>query len=157
MAYPQKGGQPPKHKNSNEMDDEGKKLLSDFDPQWITERFARACSLHADAFALYLKRAELTRTQVRNFFGELRRIEARGAEKSGDEIGHLRHKLAYTKSRLDDLKLPPNRTITFQKVLEKALDAIPEDRALMPKAFSRFVSYFEAVLAYHRYHGGRDK
>lgn len=160
MAYHQSG--PPKSRGPQSgskvfLDDEGRELLDRFKGEWITTAFDKACSDHANDFGRYLAVHKVTRTQIRNIFGELRRIEARGANKSPEQIRHLHHKLCYTKARLDEQKLEESVTTAFQKVLDKGLAAIPDTEDGQEAPFSRFVSYFEAVLAFHRYHGGKEK
>jgi CRISPR-associated protein Csm2 len=151
-------------KDSNRRDEqseklkaEGDKIFADFKTEWITQGFNKACSKSANDLGKFLVDGQMTRTQIRNFFGELRRIEARGAGNSAEQIRHLHHKLCYTKAKLDEQHVSPEVTTAFQKVLEKGLQAIPDPPEPIEAPFSRFVSYFEAVLAYHRYHGGREK
>ncbi len=128
-----------------------------FDAVWIQARFVPDCSQHAFEFALYLAKNALTRTQLRNFFGELRRIEARGPAENTEAIAHLQHKLAYTTSRLkQEGKVHDKVAGHFQGVLEKGLKAVYSDIDDMPPRFERFTAYFEAVLAYHRFHGGKE-
>lgn len=127
-----------------------------FDVTWVREQFSFESSQHAFDFAKYLAENDLTRTQVRNFFGELRRIEARGVEDNVEAIAHLKHKLAYICSRLKQDKLHTNVADTFFNVLVKGFDAMSLNLAALPDRFERFTAYFEAVLAYHRFHGGRE-
>jgi CRISPR-associated protein Csm2 len=127
-----------------------------FDTKWITEKFDAFSSQHAYDFAKILADEGLTRTQVRNFFGELRRIEAKGVAANSEAVAHLRHKLLYTVTRLSDEKLNKDVAKAFGLVLEKGLKAITGEGDLLQARFERFTAYFEAVLAYHRFHGGRE-
>lgn len=123
---------------------------------WVQEKFIAKSSQHAYDFAEYLAKNSLTRTQLRNFFGELRRIEARGPAENAEAISYLRHKLAYTVSRLEEDKLPKAVARTFHGVLDKGLKALDGEPTALAERFERFTAYFEAVLAYHRFHGGRE-
>lgn len=123
---------------------------------WVKEKFTSESSQHAYDYAKYLADNRLTRTQLRNFFGELRRIEARGPAENAQAISFLRHKLAYTVSRLEEDKLPKAVARTFHGVLDKGLQALDGEPAALAERFERFTAYFEAVLAYHRFHGGRE-
>lgn len=140
----------------NEFDKIGKALFERFKTEWITDKFMYATTIHAGDFAKYLKDGKLSRTQVRNFFEELRRIERGGVEKFAEHIRFLPHKLGYVKSRWEGKDNVVPQAYAFEQILRKAVLAIPEDAQAAAIPFSRFVAYFEAVLAYHRYHGGKD-
>lgn len=107
---------------------------------------------------------QLTSNQIRNIFGEVRRIDLawKGISGVGDEKSKDRHafrqivllkpKLAYQAGRergrgrgVEELK----------NVLEPCIDEIrnanDSDRKLY---FDRFVDFFEAILAYHKAAGG---
>lgn len=96
----------------------------------------------------------LTTSQVRNFFGAVRQIEAE-IEPNTDELSSstyrrlrlLKPKLAYQGKR-------EGRGVeTLGKVLMPAIDLVGDD----VKRFKRFVEFFEAILAYHKAAGGRDQ
>lgn len=140
--------------------DDSQKLVAAFDEAWICAQMDQDATDHAFRFGKLLKEGNLSRTQVRNFFGELRRIEARGVTANADAIFHLQHKLAYTKSRLTDEKgkqaVNADVAQAFHDVLVRGLKAIGNDPTTLQIRFERFTAYFEAVLAYHRFHGGRE-
>jgi CRISPR-associated protein Csm2 len=143
-----------------ELENRARGFTPSFDITWILLQMDQHATDHAFHFALALKEGGLTRTQVRNFFGELRRIEARGVIANVDAVFHLQHKLSYTKTRLTEDKsdkgVNPVVAEAFHDVLMKGLKAIGNDKATMQVHFERFTAYFEAVLAYHRFHGGRE-
>lgn len=99
-------------------------------------------------------REAMTTSQIRNFFGEVRRIQAKiqmvGFEKSKPAFLLLRPKLAYAEARVK-AKLGRSRISDFREVLEKAHHAVDNEAH-----FQNFVDFLEATLAYHKFYGGRD-
>lgn len=109
----------------------------------------------SEELALELKNKKMTTSQIRALFGEVRQIEAEwDMENKRDEAYRrlilLRPKMAYRarKERGDAVPL-------LVKILDKAVVEITkgkvEERDLR---FRNFVEFFEAILAYHKAHGG---
>ena len=95
----------------------------------------------------------LTRSQIRNIFTEVRKIEAlwdTDAELAARRLTMLKPKLGYQSARQRHVK-------GLQDVLTPAIDLViqanGEERT---ERFNRFVELFEAILAYHRVEGGRN-
>lgn len=93
----------------------------------------------------------LTTSQLRKFFGELRRIDA-DFDKKYQDVLMLRPMLAYavgrekTESKLKD----------FGDTLSKGIKHIRLDDKVHRKTdFKNFLKLFEAIVAYHKYHGGK--
>lgn len=109
----------------------------------IGNKLVEFADREGDALSKSLKRA-----QIRSIFTEARNIEA-GWESDRDaalrRLSLLRPKLAYQAKR--------NREVEpLQKTLTEAINEVmakPDE-----KRFRRFMELFEAILAYHRYHGG---
>lgn len=98
----------------------------------------------------------MTNTQIRNFFSELRRIEAKGVENANIDILSLQPKMAYVTERLKkEAKVPDKTAEAFNDIIRKGLEEIHPDKPQATERFARFVAYFEAILAYHRLHGGQ--
>lgn len=100
---------------------------------------------------------QLTTSQIRNIFGEVRRIEMywRADQPADDETAYrqvvlLQPKLAYQAKRERGRGVEE-----LQGVLSPCIDVIrkarKEERRLF---FQRFVDFFEAILAYHKAAGG---
>lgn len=97
----------------------------------------------------------LTRSQIRSIFTEVRQIEAvwdKAATKSDAvrRLSMLKPKLAYQAARSNTVNL-------LRDVLTDAIDEVikaPVDK--QNERFARFVDLFEAILAYHRAKGGRN-
>lgn len=105
----------------------------------------------AEQTAKILVKQNLTRSQIRNIFTEVRQIEAMWDTRKADAIRRLnmlKPKLAYQTARSAPVK-------HLQEVLSEAITEV-EYAADKDKAFKRFVDLFEAILAYHRASGGRN-
>ena len=87
----------------------------------------------------------LTTSQIRNIYGAVKRIQMRG-ELDTHKLLMLKPKLAYAAKRHG------GGVNTLKDILTQAIDLVGDDS----KKFSRFVDFFEAILAYHKAYGGRD-
>lgn len=93
-----------------------------------------------------LVHSNLTRTQIRNIFTEVRKIEAMWDVKQEDalrRLNMLKPKLDYATARAKGMS-------ELKVVLNKAIDevnAVTGDER--DKRFKRFMDLFEAILAYH--------
>lgn len=96
----------------------------------------------AEKIGRYLANKKLSTSQIRNIFGEIKRIEASGYDRN--RLILLKPRLAYAAGRhggaVKDLR----------DVLMTAIDAVDDT-----KKFDYFVNFFEAILAYHRDEGGK--
>lgn len=96
--------------------------------------------------------AQLSTSQIRAIFGEVRRIEGKwkGTEQERNlakrQLILLKPKMAY---RAEKEKTPSVKNLV--NVLDKAIDVVDGD----DKNFTRFVDFFEAILAYHKANGGK--
>ena len=96
----------------------------------------------------------ITTTQIRKFFGEVKKIQADFSIKK-NQIIMLSPKLAYAVGRDEyDPKLRRKKTkiLEFQKEVDRAIKAINEDKS----NYDRFVSILEGIVAYHKYAGGKN-
>ena len=101
--------------------------------------------------ALALVKENLTRTQIRNTFTEVRKIESlwsQDKEKALRRLNMLKPKLAYQAQR-------ERRLERLRDVLTEAIDVVEKAKD-QDEAFQRFVELFEAILAYHKAEGGRN-
>lgn len=100
---------------------------------------------------------QLTTSQIRNIFGTVRRIEMNWPEEARSDEEQQRQ----TRAQRDLLLLKPKMAYqakrergrgvgTLTRVLTDAIDLVDGDRI----RFQRFVDFFEAILAYHKAHGG---
>lgn len=96
---------------------------------------------------------QLTTSQIRNIFGEVRRIEMNwnsAPSSSYRQVILLQPKLAYQAAR-ERGKGVEVLSSALMPCLEQIQTAPKDQRQLY---FSRFVDFFEAILAYHKAAGG---
>jgi CRISPR-associated protein Csm2 len=132
---------------------------NNFKTNWVSERLDDAAITFAEDFGQHLcdlqqgrpGRMALTTSQIRNFFGEVKRIQARGFEKQRTSFLLIRPKLAYAEARVL-AKNRDSRISDFRKVMELAHGAVRTE-----PQFQNFVDFLEATLAYHKFYGGRDQ
>lgn len=96
----------------------------------------------------------LTRSQIRAIFTEVRKIEAAWiAHPSGAlrRLNMLKPKLDYQVARAKSVEL-------LRDVLQAAIDQVNDakDEKEKDRRFRVFMDLFEAILAYHRAKGGRN-
>ena len=103
------------------------------------------------------KKHKLSTSQIRNIFGTVRRIEMTWPEQpEGDEekqqAAQAQRELLLLKPKMAyQAKRERGRGVqTLVQVLSEAIDLVESDR----QRFQHFVDFFEAVLAYHKAHGG---
>ena len=102
----------------------------------------------ADRIGGALAEQRLTTSQIRSIFSEVRRIEADWGQDSGRASRNLillKPKMAYRarRERGDAVR-------DLVSVLEPSIDQVNGKE----ENFQRFVEFFEAILAYHKAHGG---
>jgi CRISPR-associated protein Csm2 len=101
---------------------------------------------------------QLTTSQLRRFFGQIKRLQVRGYTiKERSELLMLGPLLAYATGR--DKKKDPTKIGAFYDEISIAIGAViapNNDEALEQEYFKNFVNLVEAVVAYHRFYGGGD-
>lgn len=102
-----------------------------------------------------LVKNNLTRSQIRGIFTEVRKIDSMWeGPRQGDamrRLNMLKPKLDYQTARSESVK-------TLRDVLTAAIDEVnnaPDEKERSVR-FHRFMELFEAILAYHRAEGGRN-
>lgn len=90
----------------------------------------------------------MTTSQLRRFYGAMKRIEADFNRYKGEVI-LLEPKLAYAAGRSDER----SKLREFYKVLSPLIRGVKEDGT----RYTNFVLMVEAIVAYHKLAGGKDK
>ncbi len=93
----------------------------------------------------YTTTKAMTTSQLRRFFGEVKRIEMQ-EEYNASEVAMLNPLLAYAVGRDSD----ETKIGDFQREMSKAISEIKNK-----EDFKNFVNIFESIVAYHKYHGGK--
>lgn len=133
--------------------------INEFKSEWIKNEIDESTVAFAQWFGEHLcdkqdgdrlGRMAMTTSQIRNVFGEVKRIQAKGYSEVRASFLLLRPKIAYAEARVK-AKSGKSRIEDFRKVMDKAHLAVTND-----KQFQNFVDFLEATLAYHKAAGGRD-
>lgn len=165
----------------NESKFEDKKLTNSLfvsliknNPEWIKEKITNECIEFADNLGFYLVdkgeflddkknylskksgRNAVTNSQIRNVFGEVKRIQMRiqgnsavwDTEKTNFFL--IKPKIAYAQARVIS-KSKSSRITVFKEVLDLAHSLVGT-----PKDFQNFANLLEAILAYHKSYGGKE-
>lgn len=91
---------------------------------------------------------KLTTTQLRRFFGEIKKQQLTGYVESRFVL--LKPKLAYAVGRVKDGK-KYYKIEDFYNVLANAIDVVAqEEESNKINAFNNFIDIFEAIVAYHK-------
>lgn len=98
---------------------------------------------------------QLTTSQIRNIFGEVRRIEMNWKSDPADSYRRavlLQPKLAYQAKREHGAGVQELRDVLDPCIEQVRAATTDEERK---QRFMYFVDFFEAILAYHREAGGK--
>lgn len=107
----------------------------------------------------------LTSSQIRNSFGEVRRIQQKAMQQSTAQplesasrtaLALLRPKLAYATARSRNNSTDVTGAAELEEKLTAALSYVRPQEAGGTGRFQNFCDYFEAILAYHKKFGGKD-
>ncbi|MCB0522498.1 MAG: type III-A CRISPR-associated protein Csm2 [Lewinellaceae bacterium] len=103
---------------------------------------------------------ELSTSQLRRFFGQIKRLQAQGYKpEQRSELLMLGPQLAYAvgrdrKKTREGLK-DGSKINYFYEEVNAAIKAVADGDPDKEKArFQNFVNLVEAIVAYHKYHGG---
>ncbi|MCB0644287.1 MAG: type III-A CRISPR-associated protein Csm2 [Phaeodactylibacter sp.] len=143
-------------RNNQNQSQENWKLRKDEVRRWIQDGFEDETINYTDAFGKFLVGARLTTSQIRNIFGEVKRLQ--GATQGQADLSAvrkdflmLRPKLAYAAKRAGSRGIE-----SLKEVMDVALKAVETTGPKAKDQFENFVDFFEAILAYHKAYGGRD-
>lgn len=131
-------------------------MIDQFKPDWIKSGITDECILFTEKFGRHLVDNRFTTSQIRNVFGEIKRIEMSGFTNQKTDFLLLKPKMAYAAKRAQDKDRQATGASDFEKVMKKAHEAVATDSADASKRFQNFCDFIEAVLAYHKAAGGRD-
>lgn len=111
-----------------------------FTPKWIQEGADKKMVEFAEETAKAIQK--LNRTQFRNIYGEIKRIQS-NYENNASAVFLLKPKVAYAYGRAD--KWQQEKMKKFKDVFDVAIDLVKDKTT-----FNNFCNLMEAILAYHR-------
>ena len=120
------------HKSPNEIE---------FSSKWITGSADKDMIKYCEVNGKLMKEGGLTNTQIRNIYGEIKRIQMGRYEDGKVSFLLLKPKVAYALARderNEGLKL-------FKKIFDDASSHVNDQ-----KSFDNFCDFFEAILAYYK-------
>lgn len=133
-------------------------IVYDFNPwnpkikAWVGNEINKETILFADDFGKFAATNGLTTSQIRIAFGELRKIQMNGFKDEKTSFIMLKAKLAYAVKRHDKPGLSE-----FYKLFSTAYDVVDTNNIeIGTKQFDNLLQIIEAVLAYHKFHGGKE-
>lgn len=136
------------HYSNRRPQEETRNWKNDFRKEWITHGIDKDGVKFADEFGEFLSRP-LSTSQIRNIYGELKRIQMKGFANEKTAFILLKPKLAYATARSRELK-------PLTEVFNEAFDAIDTSNTGQgTKHFENLMDFMEATLAYHKAHGGK--
>lgn len=107
---------------------------------WASEFGSQLAKNKLDRNGSELRDSKLTTSQLRKFFGEVKRQQAIGF--NATDFILLKPKLAYAVGRT---KKNDSCLHDFYKVMAIAIDTVQNE-----KQFKNFIKLFEAIVAYHK-------
>lgn len=129
----------------------------DFDAGWVKEGFTRETAIYAENFGHWLAAAGLGTSQIRIVYSELVRITQKVdiLEKSQtiNDLVLLKPRVNYQATRANK-KWSKGFVEEFEKQLTACLTT-DADKSFK-EAIKRFQQLQEAILAYHKRHGGQS-
>ena len=129
--------------------------------EWIQDQITSEAVEWSKSFGEFLQNDDsrtrggtkpLTTSQIRKFFGELKRIQA-DPEKYKEEVPMLKAKLAYAVGRdKNNRGYSTSKIDKFYEELERGLESI---RTGNKEDLVRFVKLVESIVAFHKFYGGK--
>lgn len=124
----------------------------EFKEKWITDGLEAEAVISAKELGESLADQKVSTSQIRNVFGEIRRVQALGVDSDGkNRLYMIEPKLAYVMGKSKGEKQGFKDLL---KVVNKSVPIVLEKNS--KERFGNFVNYMEAVVAYHRYNGGTN-
>ncbi|MBP5481889.1 MAG: type III-A CRISPR-associated protein Csm2 [Paludibacteraceae bacterium] len=161
---PQGGGFQKWERNKPEGDNKDRlfpdKFLSQlsFNNRWITEGADKDMNDFAEKSGEYMApkderdKDKLSKSQIRNVYGEIKRIQLKGINSAEGQSSFvlLKAKVAYAEGR--------NKTkglTLFKLIFNKGWEVVTNN-GYDSKMYNNFCNLLEAILAYHKAYGGKD-
>lgn len=128
--------------------------VPDFDSAWVSDKISSTAIAYAELLGEKLVLERFTTSQIRNFYGELKRIQLKGIEHEKTSFHLLHPKIAYAAARAQ--KTGGGGARIFKDEILKAHKAVDIDSDKFEERFQNFCDLCEAILAFHKAQGGRD-
>jgi len=123
-----------------------------FNPDWIKKGADERMIEFSKEMGKFLKNKGVSSSQLRNIYGEIMRIKLKGLKNEKTAFYLLQPKIAYNAVRISSYGTQKAFKDFINKAITPALKAVDvEDE----KTFDNFHKFFESILAYHKFYGGK--
>jgi len=148
-----RGNQKPRDGRSNstkgDIETAADKCFSEltYSSKWIKEGADEALITFAEKAGKFMAKNNLTNSKIRSIYGEIKRIQMGDFKKEKASFYLLKPKVAYAFGRdekNEGLKL-------FKKIFDICSTDVNDQ-----ETYHNFCNLIEAILAYHKAHGGKD-
>ena len=116
-----------------------------YDSSWIKIGASEMMIKYTEEMGKFMAENKLTNSKIRSIYGEIKRIQMGDFEKEKSSFFLLKPKVAYALGR--------DRSNQGLKLFKLIFDRCSED-VTDQKAYQNFCNFIEAILAYHKAHGG---
>lgn len=144
---PQRNDRRPRRNNPRQQRNDRIDVENNFNREWISSGITKETVEFTKKFGKQLSDGQtgISTSQIRNIYGELKRIELKGFNNEKTSFLLLKPKVAYAAKRHKS-----DGMINFKKVFDEAYNIIDDE-----KSFLNFIQIMEATLAYHKSFGGK--
>lgn len=118
-----------------------------FSKDWVEKEVNAAMVTYAEEAGMFMAKNGLTNSKIRSIYGEIKRIQMGKYEDEKTSFLLLRPKVAYAAGRDSH----NNGLALFKRIFDEASTYVTNQKSL-----NNFHNLFEAILAYHKSHGGKD-
>lgn len=117
--------------------------------EWIADGANAEMVQTVESIGNELEKQGLSSSQIRNVYGEIKRIQMGGFDKNKSSFYLLKPKVAYAYGR--SIKARGESGMELFKAVFDKLSTEVHDK----NSFDNFAAFFEAVIAYHKAAGGK--
>lgn len=137
-------------------------IIDSFSSKWITAGIDESAIIFMEDAGDFMSpkgkddKKALSSSQIRNVFGELKRIQMKGLKSSKSDFLLLKPKVAYAAKRKSTQENDTGMEL-FKAIFDRAYQAVngvTNDEG-QDAAFANMCSLFEGIIAYHKYYGGK--
>jgi len=120
--------------------------------EWIQKEIDIDTVSFADKFGKSIQEGRMTTSQIRNIFGEMRRIQMNGYVSQKTSFLLLKPKLAYAVKRNEINGL--RDFYEYFKIAYSSVDTKNDTDGT--KQFKNMIELTETILSYHKFYGGKE-
>jgi len=118
-------------------------ILNLFKDQWILAGATREMIEFARRAGEFMANKKVSSSQIRNVYGEVKRIQMKGFDKDSSSFYLLKPKIAYARGRARGNAVQGIEL--FEKIFDKCFNLVKDT-----PTYENFCKLMEAILAYHK-------